>query len=274
MQWFHGDGATGALLAIGLGFVAFAVASHWLLRPWRRAKFARRAEQFDKQRHLAETDRSYLPLGAAPLAFAEAYARAERELAALSFAPQADLQEVSEDGTVHGVVRWFIGADGSVCAWFAHVVSASARQGKPVMIFFSEAGPGRFCFTGRGMPATGGLALAPGVRRQVLPWSTGAAEALRRHRLVLRQESLAPTKVATLDDALALHRRLRLQTRSWRAAQPAAELLEADIDAVLTPRYRRYAPLLREALARAGTARPSRVSWSSRPRPCARPQSC
>jgi len=267
------DMSPGLLLSIGLGFLAFAALLEWPLRRRRAAKFALLAEQFEKLRRLAESERRYVAPGSSPLASAEGYARAEAELAGLGFVAHADLEEVGDDGTAYGIARWFIGAEGSVVARYAQVSAPLTKASRPVMIFFSEAAPGRFCFTGRGI-AEPGLALPKGVRRLVLPWSVGAAVALRRHRQALRGESMMPESrdarrcpgaappPARRDPALARCRAGRgpAQRRHRRGADAALSLLRRSVA--------RGADRARNALAAAP------LSSSSRPRPCARPRSC
>ena len=66
----------GLLASIGVGFLLFAAVVAVPLRRWRDARFALLAEQFEKLRHFAETDRAYVPPKVGALADAAAYDRA------------------------------------------------------------------------------------------------------------------------------------------------------------------------------------------------------
>src|SRR5437763_11473093 len=130
----------GLLMSVGLGLLAVAVLIEPPLRRLRAARFALLAEQFEKLRRLAQTERRHVPSDRIRVSAIEGYARAEEELAGLGFVALGDLEEVDDDGTAYGIVRWFVGAEGSAVAWYAQVSAQLTKVSRPVMIFFSEAG--------------------------------------------------------------------------------------------------------------------------------------
>jgi hypothetical protein len=167
-----------------------------------------------------------------------------------------DLMELRDDSRVAGVVRWFRNETGTTCGWFGLAGGTTA-----VMIMFSESAHGDFLQTTRGA-ANRSLARPPNVDYTWLAWEEGAGNQLRRHnaRIAERGGGSEWRRVTSTDDAVQVLRRLRANGVKWRAAQPEAELLEKDLQALFkgTSIKGSFFPAargVRRALAkRAGTA--------------------
>ncbi len=170
------------------------------------------------------------------------FADATGELEGAGCKVLGDLMEQNDDGSLAGVVRWFRNGDGSVCGWFG-----IARH-TPVVLLFSESASGDYFVTGRGSPEQS-LARPPNVHRAVVRWGDGMAGALQHHLELVGARADELRRVDTVDDAVALLGRLRSNSATWRAAQPEAALLEADLRSMLSRHYDEFAPGIRRALA-------------------------
>ena len=181
-------------------------------------------------RRLASQEIRYRPLRAdesIPADAAYLFDQAQRELTAQGLVVLGDLMEQAPQGAP-APTRWFIDKTQTVCGWFGVVRNKAKGSINPVMMFFSE-GRDAFFITGRG--TTGTATAQPAINHRVwLEWDVGLGETLRRHQAqIAEQRAVATQQAATLDAGPALVGRLRDRTARWRAAQPPAELLEADV---------------------------------------------
>lgn len=213
----------------------------------KRQVLATLAASVNRMRALALRDTKYLPVPAAgqsPMAGAEFYDAVSKELAAAGCRELGDRVEATPDGGVTAPTRWFADASGTACGWFGVVAPGTTSAVRQVMFLFSEAG-GEFYVTGRG-GANAGTAGPPTQHLAECRWADGLARQLEVHRAQIPAGATEHlTKVATIDDAIALTARMRQAKRAWRAQQPADALLDQDLRQILQDRYATIgAPLL------------------------------
>ncbi len=215
------------------------------------------ASSVSRMRALGQRDPKYLPVptdGRAPMAGTEYYDAVSKELAAAGCRELGDRMEETPEGTLTAPSRWFADESGAVCGWFGVVAAANGRVVRQVMYLFSEAKGGDFYVTGRG-GANAGTAAPPTQHLAECRWADGLARQLEVHRAQVPDgERAALTRVASIDDALALTGRLRRAKRAWRAAQPADALLDQDLRQILQDRYPSYGAALAAYMKRQGMA--------------------
>ncbi len=174
-------------------------------------------------------------------AAAKAHDDGMKDLVALGFRSLGDAGERRKDGSI-APSRWFADSDGTISGWLGLI---RTKTGPRLLVFFvSEAQGPAYCTTLRG---GSGLSLArpPFVSHADLETNVSLADLLRSHRA--RAASLTPegaplTRVATIDDALALMERLHRARMDWRASIDEYELLRADFRSVLANSYRDMEP--------------------------------
>ena len=197
-------------------------------------------------------EQRYQPLGAddprspRSLLFYEA---GSRELGTLDFVVLGEVTEQNSIGKTVGVTRWIAAPDRTACGWFA--VLPAGRGMTPVRFLFSESlTPGTFFITHSG-PTSVRVAQPPTIHRTEAPFEHGLAAPAVRHRELIDSSGAARDGLRTvesLDEAIALLRRLRVAARGWRLAQPADELLTADLRVILGQRFDQLARDLRPLL--------------------------
>ena len=138
--------------------------------------------------------------------------------------------------------RWFVDRDHVIFGWVG-VIPTAARKIR-VAVLMSRAGE-RVVLT-RCAPSVM-LAEAPYLKSETLPLTTPLAEAVPRHR-TRAGDPAALARVATLEDATGELERLRARTIAWRNAEPAADLLDRDLHAILGRHYPKLAPHLARRL--------------------------
>lgn len=168
---------------------------------------------------------------------------ARQELTANGLVVLGDLMEAPPQGPANPT-RWFTDATHTVFGWFGVLRNKAQGTVNPVMLFFSEGPRDAFFITGRGTGPTG-TAQPPTQHRDFFGWGVGLAETLRRHQAQITNSGVtAVSQPATLETGPALVSRLREHAARWRAAQPPAELLQADVRALTGDKFDYVGPPL------------------------------
>jgi hypothetical protein len=167
---------------------------------------------------------------------AEHFAALTDQLVALGFRSLGDACEVSSNEKQIGVVRWVASGDGTVSGWFGVVQSAKATT--PVMVLLSEVKGRGFAITRRGGSDLT-LTRAPTIVHHLVNKEAPLAEMVETHAQAKERLPAGSglSRAGTLEDAAALLGRFRTENLAWRSAQPADQLLKADLCRVLEHAY-------------------------------------
>lgn len=131
------------------------------------------------------------------------------------------------------VMRAFVDAAGTSVAY---VISSRARPVYAALLVESYRADAEYMTMHAAVP----IAAPPFSHRQVLPESLAWDAVLARHRTFASVDDPATIRVTSMDDLLrTLAQNHELMVR-WRAAQTHEELLDADLRAILGPKYDRY----------------------------------
>jgi hypothetical protein len=205
------------LITLGVRWVA--------IRLSRRKRLQRLERTIREQRLLAMIPITYEPAGA----------RWQPSLDGLEVPPGmsalGDFVEVPAGRAPTGAMRGITDAAGTTFGW----VAKAGASGVSVMLLVSANDTGSYVTVLS--PVSAGLTASPPfVHRERAESHRSAAAALARHtRRIAGVAGLI--RVRTLDELQAALRRLRGKTIDWRAAQPPATLLDADLRSILGPLY-------------------------------------
>jgi len=174
----------------------------------------------------------------AVVAVSQANEGAMKDLVPLGFTSLGYAGEPRKDGSIAASL-WFRHEDGTVCGWLGFI---KTKDGPRLVLFFMTELPGpAYCTTIRG---GSGLSLArpPFVSHADLDAKVSLTEMLAQHRARVSSLPATPTKVATMEDAIAMIERLHQSRMDWRASIAEDELFRADCKSVLANSYRTMKP--------------------------------
>jgi hypothetical protein len=173
-------------------------------------------------------------------------ASATKEAEALGFTMLGDHVETSELATAPRAMRWFVDRAGTTFGWIAPFEVHD--QHFTVIVLMSHELDTQ-TVTSR-QPAASLLARPPFVDVLAVPPPTSFAETLAKHRkraqLDDQERAFVPAKTA--DEVFAEVARMRDKVIAWRRAQPADELLDADLRSLLGAQYDKLVGPLRRRL--------------------------
>jgi hypothetical protein len=169
-----------------------------------------------------------VPIARTPERDAE-LARATAELEAAGFRILGDVEEYKSDGSLAGVMRWFVSADGHVCGWCGMTIGGLA-----VLLLSEDAGRG-FATTIRSTPAPG-LTIPDTIRRDDVELNAPLQQAVDIHRQKV-SAMMAPIIIRDLQGALACSGRMADHLRAWRSREEPVGLLEKDARNVTGDHY-------------------------------------
>jgi hypothetical protein len=223
------------LLLVGLALI-------YLLRL--RARLALLAEQVRQLRANALEPISYRP--APKDALGDTVTKVTEEAERLGFHVLGDYLEDSALDATGRPMRWIVDAEGTVFGWLAPF-EVSGQQHIVAVLMSHELD--RQTLTSRQPPASL-LSRPPFVDMQSVPTHVSLTELVSRHRkrAELDNNDRAFVPVKTFDQLTAELDRMRSKTAAWRKAQPADELLEADLRSLLGAQYAKLAGPLRRRL--------------------------
>ncbi len=229
-----------------------------------RARLAALAEQIRSLRANALEPVSYRP---APTgALGGAVTKLTEEAERLGFTMLGDHLEDSSLDSTGRAMRWFVDGEGTTFGWLApfdvdqppHRPSAVLRgpaepdlaigQHRIVVVLMSHELASQ-TITSR-QPAASLLSRPPFVDMQTLPLTTSLTETVAKHRkrAQLDDAERGFIPVRTFDQLATELDRMRSKVIAWRKAQPADELLEADLRSLLGSQYGKLAGPLRRRL--------------------------
>ena len=203
-----------------------------------RRKLALLATQIGELRAQALRAISYRPVGPGDEALTAnlgALAAVTREAEQLGLTMLGDLVEEGSVRKATTAMRWFHDASGTVFGWMAPIPAGGSTV---VVVALRSDDEETQASTTRVSPH-GALAPPPFVRLQLVPLPTSLAETLAKHRAFAGTNDPARTfrRVTTLAELGAEIARTRAKVSAWRTAQPADQLLDADLRGVLGAQY-------------------------------------
>jgi hypothetical protein len=170
-------------------------------------------------------------------------AGATREAEGLGFTMLGDFREASAVDSPDRLMRWFADAAGTTFGWMSPFEVAGQRH--VVVVLMSHELDSQVITTRQ--PAASLLSRPPFVDLVTVPPATSLTETLARHRKrATPDRALVPATSA--EAVFAEVMRMRDQTAAWRKAQPAGELLDADLKSLLGAQYGKLAEPLRRRL--------------------------
>ena len=219
------------------------VAAVFILRL--RARLASLAEQIRQLRANALEPVSYRPAPAGALG--ESVAKATAEAERLGFTMLGDYLEDSSLDATGRAMRWFVDPTGTTFGWLAPF--AALGQQHIVVVLMSHELAAQ-TITSRQPPASL-LSRPPFVDLTTLPMTSSLTEVVAKHRkrAQLDDEERAFIPVRAFDQLTAELDRMRDNVIAWRKAQPADELLDADLRSLLGAQYGKLAGAMRRRLA-------------------------
>jgi hypothetical protein len=222
--------------------LAFAIISILRLRQ----RLALLAEQIRALRERAMERVTYRP--APTSALAEILDDATEEAEALGLTLLGDRIEEAKLQTLERPMRWFVDRDGTTFGWMAPFEVEGAKH--TVVVLMSHELDSQ-TISARQPPAST-IARPPFVTLQHIPPATSLKQTLAKHRAKagLDDGSRAFIPVKTFEQVEHELDRMRDKVIEWRAAQPADELLEADLKSLLGPQYAKLAPAVKRRLKR------------------------
>lgn len=222
-----------------------------LVRARRRTR--KLAGQIRSLRSLAANSHVYRPPTASeriPESDLPLFSSASAELGSAGFTVLADLMGVPAGREPSGITRWFAAPDGRVVGWFGVARSARVPPGVPIFALLSRAPDGLYLATVRGAPGVR-PAPPPFVRRTDVPGTRPFAELLAAHDAAIAASGVPRARLevrTTADGAVSLYGEQHASISAWRASQPPAALLDADLREILGARHDELAPALRSLL--------------------------
>lgn len=210
-----------------------------------RARLTLLAEQTRRLRANALEPVSYRPAPSGALGGGVVKITAEAEQ--LGFTMLGDHLEDSSLATTGRAMRWFVDADGTTFGSLAPFDYDGQRHIVVVLMSHELAAQ---TITSR-QPAASLLSRPPFVDMQTLPLTTSLAETVAKHRkrAQLDDAERAFIPVRTFEQLTTELDRMRSKVIAWRKAQPADELLDADLRTLLGSQYSKLAGPLRRRLA-------------------------
>ena len=259
------------VIVAALAIALVAAGSELYSRTVNRKRLGPLVRGIEEMRRMATRDITRRPASPGDLAadVLPSYEAAAREVREQGLTLLGDLVELYPDGRSAGVTRWFVDGLRTTCGWFGVTRSREAGAITPAMLLFSESDSGEFFVTTRGGSRTS-LAGPPFVHRTHLDWGEGLARVAERHRAEATPGSggrSALRRVEQLDEAVALLGRLRESGARWRASQPPADLLEADVRSVLQERFSELGPLVMKLMSSGRTSTPVQPQCARPPNP-------
>jgi hypothetical protein len=209
-----------------------------------RARLALLAEQIRSLRANALEPTSYRPAPAGALG--GAVAKLTIEAGQLGFSMLGDHLEDSALDSTGRAMRWFVDAAGTTFGWVAPFDVDGQHHVVVVLMSHELASQ---TITSR-QPAASLLSRPPFIDMQTLPLATSLTETLAKHRkrAQLDDPERAFIPVRTVEQLATELDRMRSKAIAWRKAQPADELLDADLRSLLGSQYSRLAGPLRRRL--------------------------
>lgn len=210
-----------------------------------RHRLALLAEQVRQLRANALEPVSYSP--AAGGALDDVLGRATAEATALGFISLGDHVEHATLASADRTMRWLVDGAGTTFGWLAPF---DVEGKKFVLAVLMSHELDQQTITSR-QPVSSTLVRPPFVDMQMVATSTSLTDVVAKHRkraqLDDADRAFIPVRTfEQLDRELA---RMRDKVVAWRKAQPAGELLDADLRSLLGPQYSKLAGPLRRRLS-------------------------
>lgn len=235
-------------LAVGMFGIAWFARARSTSRA-RQASIASLAAQVRRLRALAVSPHAYRPpTDDEPMPEVDRphFDAASEELAGAGFTILDDLINVADDGVPAGRTRWFASRDARVVGWFG-VARSAAGATAPVSVLLSTSPAGHYFSTVRGSPSVR-LVAPPFVHRADCAVALPLADVIAAHVASVSASGTAWDTLevrATAHEAVALFLAQHAAIAAWRATQPTAALLDADLRCILGTRHDELAALVR-----------------------------
>jgi hypothetical protein len=228
--------------AKALLLVALAFAIIFILRL--RHRLALLVEQIRGLRERAMERITYRPAPAGALA--EVLDEATAEAESLGLTMLGDRIEEAKLQTLERPMRWFVDRDGTTFGWMAPFEVDGAKH--TVIVLMSHELDAQ-TITAR-QPLASTLSRPPFVALHHVPPATSFKQTLAKHRAKagLDDSGRGFIPVKTFEQVEHELDRMRDKVIAWRTAQPADELLDADLRSLLGPQYAKLAPAVKRRL--------------------------